>query len=101
MTIVQDFSLLPYNTFGLDVKAEYFAEIRQMLPNSFFLVPGIGAQGGSLQEVCKYGMNKQVGLLINSSRGIIYASNQTDFAEAARTEALKLQKAMEIILEQN
>lgn len=82
-------------------KAEYFKEIRNIVPNAFLLVPGVGAQGGSLDDVCKYGMNKQVGLLINSSRGIIYASNQTDFAEAARNEALKLQKTMAIILEQN
>lgn len=82
-------------------KAEYFQEIRRIVPDSFLLVPGVGAQGGSLQEVCRFGMNKQVGLLINSSRGIIYASNQTDFAEAARSEAFKLQSAMSIILEHN
>lgn len=82
-------------------KAEYLTDIRQIVPNAFLLVPGVGAQGGSLEEVCKYGMNSHVGLLINSSRGIIYASNGTDFAEAARNEALKLQKAMEIILEKN
>ncbi len=79
-------------------KAEYFTEIRQLVPDSFLLVPGVGAQGGSLQEVCKYGMNANVGLLINSSRGIIYASNGFDFAEKAREEALKLQKEMEGIL---
>lgn len=79
-------------------KAEYFAEIRQMLPNSFFLVPGIGAQGGSLQEVCKYGMNKHVGLLVNSSRGIIYASSGADFAEKAREEALKIQQEMQALM---
>lgn len=79
-------------------KAEYFAEIRKIVPNSFLLVPGVGAQGGSLAEVCKYGMNENVGLLINSSRGIIYASNETDFAEKAREEALKLQVEMEEIL---
>jgi len=79
-------------------KAEYFTEIRQLVPDSFLLVPGVGAQGGSLQEVCKYGMNANVGLLINSSRGIIYASNGFDFAEKARVEALKLQKEMEEIL---
>lgn len=79
-------------------KAEYFAEIRKMLPDSFFLVPGVGAQGGSLSEVCKYGMNKKVGLLINSSRGIIYASNGVDFAEKARVEALYMQQEMEQIL---
>lgn len=81
-------------------KAEYFTGIRQIVPDSFLLVPGVGAQGGSLQEVCKYGMNDNVGLLINSSRGIIYASNGTDFAEKAREEALKMQQEMEIILNQ-
>ena len=79
-------------------KAEYFTEIRKIVPNSFLLVPGVGAQGGSLSEVCKYGMNENVGLLINSSRGVIYASNGTDFAEKAREEALKLQTEMEEIL---
>ena len=79
-------------------KAEYFTEIRKIVPDSFFLVPGVGAQGGSLQEVCKYGMNTNVGLLINSSRAIIYASNGTDFAEKARGEALKMQEEMEKIL---
>jgi len=79
-------------------KAEYFTEIRKIVPNSFLLVPGVGAQGGSLAEVCKYGMNEKIGLLINSSRGIIYASNGTDFAEKAREEALKLQVEMEEIL---
>ena len=82
-------------------KAEYFTEIRKIVPNSFLLVPGVGAQGGSLSEVCKYGMNKNVGLLINSSRGIIYASNGTDFAEKAREEAMKMQQEMEQILELN
>jgi orotidine-5'-phosphate decarboxylase len=62
------------------------------------LVPGVGAQGGSLAEVCKYGMNANVGLLINSSRAIIYASNGTDFAEKARGEALKMQQEMEEIM---
>lgn len=80
-------------------KAEYFAEIRKIVPNSFLLVPGVGAQGGNLQDVCKYGMNDEVGLLINSSRGIIYASNQEDFAQKAREEALKLQQEMEVILD--
>ena len=79
-------------------KAEYFTEIRKIVPNSFLLVPGVGAQGGSLSEVCKYGMNTNVGLLINSSRGIIYASNGTDFAEKAREEAMKIQQEMEQIL---
>jgi orotidine-5'-phosphate decarboxylase len=80
-------------------KAEYFTEIRKIVPNSFLLVPGVGAQGGSLQEVCNYGMNKDIGLIINSSRGIIYASNGKDFAEKAREEALKMQEEMEVILE--
>lgn len=79
-------------------KAEYFQEIRQLIPNCFLLVPGVGAQGGSLQEVCKFGLNDDVGLLINSSRAIIYASNGTDFAKKARTESLKIQQEMEEIL---
>jgi orotidine-5'-phosphate decarboxylase len=79
-------------------KAEYFQEIRKIIPDSFLLVPGVGAQGGSLQEVCKYGLNSKGGLLINSSRGIIYASKNEDFAQKAREEALKLQKEMEEIL---
>ena len=79
-------------------KAEYFTEIRKIVPDSFLLVPGVGAQGGSLSEVCKYGMNDNVGLLINSSRGIIYASNGADFAEKAREEALKMQQEMEEII---
>jgi len=79
-------------------KAEYFTEIRKIVPDSFLLVPGVGAQGGSLSEVCKYGMNANVGLLINSSRAIIYASKGTDFAEKAREEALKMQQEMEGIL---
>ena len=75
-------------------KAEYLKEIRFIIPDSFLLVPGVGAQGGSLDEVCKYGLNDNIGLLINSSRGIIYASNQTDFAEKAAEKALELQKEM-------
>jgi orotidine-5'-phosphate decarboxylase len=71
------------------------------VPESFLLVPGVGAQGGSLSEVCKYGMNDNVGLLINSSRGIIYTSNGFDFAEKARAEALKIQVEMEEILNAN
>ena len=80
-------------------KAEYFAEIRKIVPNNFLLVPGVGAQGGNLFDVCTYGMNDEVGLLINSSRGIIYASNGEDFAEKARVEAKKLQIDMEEILQ--
>lgn len=79
-------------------KAEYFTEIREIVPDSFLLVPGVGAQGGSLQEVCKYGMNDNIGLLINSSRGIIYAAAGKDFAEKARVEASKIQQEMEMIL---
>ncbi|GIM60501.1 orotidine 5'-phosphate decarboxylase [Capnocytophaga canis] len=76
-------------------KAEYLKEIRKIVPNHFLLVPGVGAQGGSLDEVCEYGLNADNGLLINSSRGIIYASNGTDFAEKSREEAQKLQQQME------
>ena len=79
-------------------KAEYFADIRKIIPNSFLLVPGVGAQGGNLQEVCKYGMTDTVGLLINSSRGIIYASNDKDFADAAAKNAKALQQQMKAIL---
>ena len=79
-------------------KAEYFADIRKIVPNHFLLVPGVGAQGGNLQDVCKYGLTKDCGLLINSSRGIIYAGNDENFAEAAKKEAFKLQQEMEIIL---
>ena len=82
-------------------KAEYFTEIRKIVPDSFLLVPGVGAQGGSLQEVCQYGMNTNVGLLINSSRAIIYASKGTDFAQKAREEAFKMQQEMELILDMN
>ncbi len=80
-------------------KAEYFAEIRKIVPDSFLLVPGVGAQGGTLSEVCRYGMNKAIGLLINSSRAIIYASNGNDFADKARAEALNVQLEMKAILE--
>jgi len=79
-------------------KSSYFTEIRKIVPDNFLLVPGVGAQGGSLSEVCKFGMNKDVGLLINSSRGIIYASSKADFAEKAREEALKIRNEMEVIL---
>ena len=81
-------------------KAEMLEDIRQIIPDSFLLVPGVGAQGGSLEEVAKYGMNKQCGLLVNSSRGIIYAGEGEGFAEKARAEAIKLQKEMEGLLEQ-
>ncbi|MBE6330381.1 MAG: orotidine-5'-phosphate decarboxylase [Bacteroidales bacterium] len=76
-------------------KAEMLSDIRKIIPNHFLLVPGIGAQGGSLEEVVKYGMNDQCGLLVNSSRAILYASSGEDYAAAARQEALKVQKQME------
>jgi orotidine-5'-phosphate decarboxylase len=79
-------------------KAEYLDDIRKIIPNSFLLVPGVGAQGGNLEEVCKYGLNENVGLLVNSSRGIIYASKGDDFALEAAVKAKKLQEQMEAIL---
>jgi len=80
-------------------KAEMLSDIRKIVPEHFLLVPGVGAQGGSLSEVAKYGMNKQCGLLVNSSRGIIYASAGEDFAEKAKAEAMILQKEMQVLLE--
>lgn len=80
-------------------RAEGIGEVRQLVPDHFFLVPGVGAQGGSLEDVAKYGWNKDCGLLVNSSRGIIYASNGTDFAERAKFEAQKLQMEMAKILD--
>ncbi|MBP5796649.1 MAG: orotidine-5'-phosphate decarboxylase [Bacteroidales bacterium] len=77
---------------------EELGEIRKMLPDYFFLVPGVGAQGGDLQTVAKYGLSKDCGLLVNSSRGIIYASNGTDFADRAAEEAQKLQRQMAQLL---
>ena len=75
-------------------RGEMFKDIRAVAPNHFLLVPGVGAQGGSLQEVCRYGMTADCGLLVNSSRGIIYASNGTDFKEAAAAAAKQLQEEM-------
>ena len=75
-------------------QGKMFEDIRNVAPNHFLLVPGVGAQGGSLQEVCKYGMTKDCGLLVNSSRGIIYASNGKDFADVAAQKAQELQKQM-------
>lgn len=80
-------------------KAEYLADIRQIVPNSFLLVPGVGAQGGSLQDVCTHGINSNVGLLVNSSRGIIYASSKTNFAIASKERAQALQHQMQKELE--
>jgi len=79
-------------------KAEKLKEIREIAPNHFLLVPGIGAQGGSLQEVAQNGMNKKCGLLVNSSRAIIYASSDVDFADEARAAAQKVQHEMEALL---
>ena len=75
-------------------QGQMFEDIRKIAPNHFLLVPGVGAQGGSLQEVCKYGMTKDCGLLVNSSRGIIYASDGDDFAEVAAQKAKELQQEM-------
>ncbi|GAB1454252.1 orotidine-5'-phosphate decarboxylase [Draconibacterium sp.] len=79
-------------------KAEKLKEIRETVPNYFLLVPGVGAQGGSLQEVAKYGMNSKCGLLVNSSRAIIYASSGDDFAEKAGEAAKEVQQEMELLL---
>ncbi|MFY0625272.1 MAG: orotidine-5'-phosphate decarboxylase [Reichenbachiella sp.] len=79
-------------------RPEYLGNIRKIVPDHFLLVPGIGAQGGDLDAVCKHGMNKQCGLLINSARGIIYASSDRNFAEKAREEAKKLQNRMAALL---
>lgn len=80
-------------------RPEFFQKIRNIVPDHFLLVPGVGAQGGDLQEVCRYGLSKEVGLLVNSSRGIIYASTEKDFASKAREKALELQQEMAKILE--
>ena len=79
-------------------KASFLGDIRKIIPDSFLLVPGVGAQGGNLQDVCSYGINDQIGLLINSSRGIIYASNGEYFDLAAAEKATELQQQMEMIL---
>ena len=82
-------------------RPEMFEEIRAIVPDNFLLVPGVGAQGGSLSEVCKYGLTKSCSLLINSSRGIIYAGNDMDFAQKARESAQQIQLEMKSILESN
>jgi orotidine-5'-phosphate decarboxylase len=76
-------------------KGKAFADIRKLAPKHFLLVPGIGAQGGSLADVCQYGMTKDCGLIVNSSRAIIFASDGEDFAEVAKIEAQKVQQEME------
>jgi orotidine-5'-phosphate decarboxylase len=79
-------------------KAPMLSDIRKIVPDHFLLIPGVGAQGGSLQEVCKYGLNRDIGLLVNSSRGIIYASEGEDFAEKAAEEAAKIAAEMKSII---
>lgn len=81
-------------------KAEKLKEIREIVPNHFLLVPGVGAQGGSLQEVAHNGLNKTCGLLVNSSRGIIYASSDVDFADKAKAAARQVQQEMEALLQE-
>ena len=82
-------------------RADALTEIRKIVPDAFLLVPGVGAQGGSLADVATHGLNKYVGLLVNSSRGIIYASQEEDFASAARQAAMKMQEEMALLLAQN
>jgi len=82
-------------------QADMLADIRRIVPNHFLLVPGVGAQGGSLEEVAKYGINDQCGLIVNSSRGIIFASGGLDFAEKAGEKAEEMQAQMAVILQQN
>ncbi len=81
-------------------RGELFEDVRKIVPDHFLLVPGIGAQGGSLEEVCKYGLNNSCGLLVNSSRTIIYASSEKDFADKSAMEAESIQKQMELLLQQ-
>jgi orotidine-5'-phosphate decarboxylase len=80
-------------------QGKLFEDIRKIVPNHFLLVPGVGAQGGSLEEVCKYGMTKDCGLLVNSSRGIIYADTTERFAEVAGEKARELQQEMAALLD--
>jgi orotidine-5'-phosphate decarboxylase len=81
-------------------RGEMFKDIRRIAPSHFLLVPGIGAQGGTLDDVCRYGMNADCGLIVNSSRGIIYASNSHDFAQAAAAKAREIQQEMARALSQ-
>lgn len=82
-------------------KAQYLKEIRQIVPDNFLLIPGIGAQGGSLTEVCQWGLTQEVGLLVNASRSVLYASSELDFAQKAANEALQIQQQMKEILIQH
>ena len=79
-------------------RGEMFKDIRKVAPNAFLLVPGVGAQGGSLEEVCKYGMTADCGLLVNSSRAIIYADQTEHFAEVAAQKAKEVQEQMAALL---
>jgi orotidine-5'-phosphate decarboxylase len=79
-------------------RPQMFQEIRKVVPDHFLLVPGVGAQGGSLADVCRYGMNQDIGLLVNASRSILYASNGNDFESAARKEAQKMQEEMKALM---
>jgi orotidine-5'-phosphate decarboxylase len=81
-------------------KAEMLSDIRKIIPEHFLLVPGVGAQGGSLEEVAKYGMNSNCGLLVNSSRGIIFADNSENFAKIAGEKAEELQKQMHSLMQE-
>jgi orotidine-5'-phosphate decarboxylase len=80
-------------------RGEAFKTIRKLAPQYFLLVPGVGAQGGSLADVCRFGITSDCGLLVNASRSIIYASSGTDFAERARDEAMRMQQEMAIELD--
>ena len=77
---------------------EQIGKIRQLVPNSYLLIPGVGAQGGNLKEICQYGLDKDFKLIVNSSRSIIYASPNDDFAKKAAEEAKKIQSEMELII---
>ena len=79
-------------------QGKLFEDVRKIVPDHFLLVPGVGAQGGSLEEVCRYGMNRDCGLLVNSSRGIIYADTSHDFAQAAGEKARELKEEMDVML---
>ena len=79
-------------------QADMLTQVRNIVPDNFLLIPGVGAQGGSLEAVVKYGLNNDCGLIVNSSRGIIYADNTKDFAGRAAQEAEKIQKQMALYL---
>ena len=81
-------------------RSKQFSEVRKIIPNHFLLVPGVGTQGGNLEDVAKYGMNKDCGLLVNSSRGVIYSDDGINFAEASRKAATQLQNKMDILLKE-